>query len=62
MKPHRFDPLSFTFGLVFAALTVLLAFPHINFDVFGFSWVAAGVLLVVGIAMIATSRSRDRES
>lgn len=62
MKPHRFDPLSFTFGLVFAALSILLTFPRFDFDAFGFSWVAAGVLLLIGIAMIATSRSRDRKS
>lgn len=62
MKPHRFDPLSFTFGLVFAVLAVLLAFPRIDFNVFGFSWVAAGFLLLLGILLIVTSRSRDRES
>jgi uncharacterized membrane protein YkgB len=62
MKPHRFDPLSFCFGVAFAVLSVLLTIPRIDFNAFGFSWVAAGFLLLLGLLLIVTSRSRDRDA
>ncbi len=61
MKPHRFDPLSFSFGLAFAVISVLLTLPRIDFNKFGFSWVAAGFLLLIGILIIVTSRSGPRD-
>ncbi|HYZ93002.1 MAG TPA: hypothetical protein VFA34_11540 [Actinomycetota bacterium] len=62
MKPHRFDALSFTFGLTFAIVAVLLSVPRLNFDAFGLRWVGAGFLLLLGLLLILTSRSRGRDA
>lgn len=61
MKQHRFDPLSFTFGLSFAAAALLLSVEGLDFGAPGLRWLAAGGLLLLGILMIATSRTGSRE-
>ena len=61
MKPHRFDPLSFTFGLFFAAASLLLGVEHLDVAAPGLRWLVAGGLLLLGILMIATSRTGSRE-
>ena len=55
MSRHRFDPLSFTFGLFFAAAALLL-----NLDTYlavpGLRWLVAAALVLLGVLLIATSR------
>ena len=64
MKRHRFDPLSFIFGFIFLALAAVLTLEG-SFEIDGagwLKWVAAGVLLVVGVVMLVGTRSTSRES
>lgn len=60
MKPHPFDPISLTFGLFFAAASLLLSIENFDFGAPGLRWLAAGALLLLGVLMIATSRTRSR--
>ncbi len=42
MKRHGFDPISFVFGLVFAALALLLATERFEETEVGIEWIGAG--------------------
>ena len=60
MKPHRFDPLSFVFGLMFLSVTTMATTGTLNFDASVLTWIGAGVLLLIGVLMLAGSRDPDR--
>ena len=61
MKPHRFDVLSFIFGLAFVALAGGVTFTHFNMNSTAISWAGAGLLIIAGLAMVLGSRNRDRQ-
>jgi threonine/homoserine/homoserine lactone efflux protein len=60
MKPHRFDPLSFVFGLLFLGVTMMAATGTFDFNGNTLTWLGAGVLLFIGVLMLAGSRGEDR--
>jgi hypothetical protein len=65
VKPHRFDPISFAFGIVFILAAVTLSIDNIDaIDLAGpgLRWIAAGTLLVLGLVMLlgSSKRSDDR--
>ncbi len=53
MKQHRFDPISFFFGLVFTAAALTVLFVD-DLDVLDARWVWPVVLIVGGVAMLAS--------
>ena len=57
MKRHRFDALSFIFGVAFIALAGGLSMTGIELEAGMLRWFGAGLLLVFGLAMLITSRS-----
>lgn len=59
MQRHRFDPLSFTFGLLFVAVAgVALIGPDLL--AFGdLAWVAPALLVVAGAALLLSSAGRS---
>lgn len=57
MKRHRFDVLSFSFGLVYALLGVIFLIPSTPFDLVEFAvaslrWIWPGVILLIGAAIL----------
>lgn len=60
MKSHKFDALSFVFGITFVAMAGAFSFSNLDLDVGGLKWVAAGVLLAVGTVMLITSKAGTR--
>lgn len=61
MKRHPFDPLSFTFGIAFVLLAGGLGLAGIDLEAGLLRWFGAGLLLVLGVTMLVTSRSRTDE-
>jgi hypothetical protein len=61
MKRHNFDPLSFTFGVLFAAASFSLWVGRFNFGAPSIRWAAAAFLLLLGGLLIATSRTGSRD-
>jgi hypothetical protein len=57
MKRHRFDALSFTFGVAFIALAGGLSMAGVEVEAGLLRWFGAGLLLLFGLAMLVTSRS-----
>jgi hypothetical protein len=60
MKRHNFDPLSFAFGLAFAVVSLALSVGGFHFGA-PLRWVGAGFLLLLGILLLATSRTAAKE-
>ena len=60
MKPHRFDPMSFVFGLLFLSVTMMAVTGTFGLDGNTLTWIGAGVLLFIGVLMLAGSRDGDR--
>ena len=56
MKTHRFDPISFVFGLGFVALAAVFALPdepwEIFFDRLTFGWVWPVLVIGAGLALL----------
>jgi hypothetical protein len=61
MKRHNFDALSFTFGLVFIALSLMLWFEGLDVAGRRIQWLGAGALLLFGASMLLSSRKRSRD-
>jgi hypothetical protein len=59
MKRHRFDPISFSFGLAFVAMTVLLSAGSVDLAAPGIRWIGAGFLLLLGLLLVLTSMTRS---
>jgi LPXTG-motif cell wall-anchored protein len=61
MKRHTFDALSFTFALLFIAVSVMLWLG--GFDITGndLQWFGAGGLLLLGASLLLSSRKRSRD-
>jgi hypothetical protein len=60
MRPHRFDPLSFVFGIMFLAATVMATTGTLDLNTQTLTWIGAGALLFVGVMTLIGSRSGDR--
>ena len=65
MKRHGTDVVSLLFGLLFIALSAWWAVAYyldwtVNWNVPNFGWIAAGVLIVVGLFGVVASLRRDR--
>ncbi|HSF86530.1 MAG TPA: hypothetical protein VLG28_12860 [Acidimicrobiia bacterium] len=61
MQSHRFDPISFFFGLLFAAIATYVLVVD-DLDVFDARWVWPVVLIMGGVAVLASlfsGRSRS---
>jgi hypothetical protein len=57
MQKHRFDPISFVFGVAFVALAALFVIPADPWDIYFegavFGWVWPVVITGAGIALLA---------
>jgi len=62
MKQHRFDPLSFVFGLLFLGVGLPMLFSDSGFTMFRGHWIFPGFLIVVGAVVLASTRSHGSES
>jgi len=60
VKGHRFDPVSFIFGVVFVGLATVAFLTNYHLGLRWFSWAGAALLIFGGLAMVAGSRSRMR--
>ena len=60
MKPHRFDPLSFAFGALFLGATVMASTGTFDIGSRTLTWIGAGLLLLIGVLMLAGSRNPER--
>lgn len=64
MRRHRLDPVSLAFGLAFVGIGGVVLTEGADVSLVHLRWVAAGTLLVLGLAMLLGTRSRgsrDRE-
>lgn len=60
MTMHRFDPLSFVFGVVFVSVAVIGLLEPELLSLTDLRWVAPGALVVLGALLLALSgRSRE---
>ncbi len=57
MKRHRFDPFSFIFGLAFLVLAAGVSTNSLDLSGSALSWLGAGLLVLLGIVLMITSRS-----
>jgi cytochrome c biogenesis protein CcdA len=60
MRGHRFDPLSFVFGLLFLSVTAMAATGSFDLNASTLTWIGAGVLLFIGVLMLATGPGKVR--
>jgi hypothetical protein len=62
MYRHRFDPISFVFGLLFVALALLFVIPaepwHIYFDRVSLGWLWPLVVIAAGLALLVPALRR----
>jgi hypothetical protein len=61
MERHRFDPLSFIFGLLFVVVAGLTLVGADVFDLRDLAWVAPAILVVAGGALLVSATSRGPE-
>lgn len=60
MKPHRFDPLSFVFGIVFVLMALAASFrDQIDWNLG--VWLFPAAVLVLGIGLLASGIRGTRE-
>lgn len=59
MKPHRFDVISFVFGVLFLGVVAMATTGTFVFNSEAITWVGAGALLLIGLSLFESSR-RDR--
>lgn len=59
MKQHRFDPLSFIFGVTFIVLAGLFAMDAIGASLLNLRWALALFLVGVGLATLFSTRGRS---
>jgi len=63
VRRHRFDPLSFVFGVLFLGAAIVLSLGTYNVQGQTLTWIGAGLMLFVGFVLMVGSRSgRDRRS
>ncbi len=61
MKRHPFDPVAFIFGLIFLAVGVPMAFSDRGLTLFEGRWIAPAVLIIAGVVVLLSTRSRRSE-
>jgi uncharacterized membrane protein YfcA len=61
MKKHRFDVVSFIFGVTFVAMAFVLSFTHADIGERWIAWGGGAVLIAAGLALVFGSRSRLRD-
>lgn len=61
MKRHAFDPVAFIFGMIFLAVGIPMAFSDRGLTLFEGRWVAPAVLIVAGVVVLVSTRSRQAE-
>ncbi|MDJ0664812.1 MAG: hypothetical protein QNJ75_09645 [Acidimicrobiia bacterium] len=63
MKRHRFDPLSFIFGMLFLLGGVPLLVSESGFSFFNADWMFPAFLVAAGVIVLATAQftRRDRD-
>ena len=61
MSPHRFDPVAFVFGVVFAAVAVLGLTGPWTLQEVDLTWVGPGLLVLLGLAVLLTARPARTE-
>jgi hypothetical protein len=59
MRAHRFDTMSFVFGLVFLVLAVVFSIPGLEIGTNALRWIGAGILLLIGGGLILGSATRS---
>jgi hypothetical protein len=59
MHRHRFDALSFGFGIVIAAIGFWLLTGHVDITDLRLTWVWPLPLILVGLLMLVSARRRD---
>jgi hypothetical protein len=59
MQRHRFDALSFGFGIVIAAIGFWLITGHVDVTDLRLTWVWPLPLIVLGVLMLVSARHRD---
>ena len=62
MKKHRFDPVSFLFGLVFVGIAGAAWITGFDLGVRWFGWAGAAILIAAGLAMLAGSQRRMQDN
>ena len=60
MKPHRTDAISLVFGLLFSVVALLALTDALVLSGALLRWSGAGVLVLVGVILLATARGGDR--
>ena len=60
MRPHRFDPISFVFGLLFLGTVLMASTGTLDLNGQTFTWIGAAFLLFLGVLLLAGSRTSDR--
>jgi cytochrome c-type biogenesis protein CcmH/NrfF len=59
MQRHRFDPLSFAFGIVIAAIGFWLLAGNVDVTDLRLTWVWPVPLIVLGLLMLVSARRRE---
>lgn len=62
MKKHRFDPLSFIFGLLFLLGGLPLLISSSGLDFLDSSWVFPAFLVIAGVIVLTTAQFSKRTS
>lgn len=60
MRPHRFDVISFVFGVLFLGVVAMAFTGTFAVNQKAITWVGAGALLLIGAVMLLGSRTTDR--
>ena len=61
MRSHRFDVVSFIFGVTFLTLAAVMSVTHTNIGERWLAWGGGAVLIAAGLALVFGSRRRDEE-
>jgi len=61
VRAHRFDPVSFMFGLVFVGIAGAAWITGFHLGVRWFGWAGAAILIAAGLAMVAGSQRKMKD-
>jgi len=62
MQRHRFDPISFVFGLIFAAVGVVYLVDDVRFDPDVARWIWPLAIVAIGVAIVGAAVSNSRRN